>query len=95
MKLGAIISRGHCQDLIDLLYLCQEIPLETLLTRSAEKFGHVRDFPLQALKGLADRSLAREEPLPDLLAPLTWTEADLFWEREVRRLGRARVGLTD
>src|SRR5262249_1038689 len=56
MKLGAIISRGSRRDFLDLYLLCRELPLATLLDRAGDKFGHVRDFPLQALKGLADLS---------------------------------------
>ena len=57
MKLGAIISRGTRRDFVDLYLLCQRILLSDLLERSRDKFGHVADFELQALKGLADFSL--------------------------------------
>ncbi len=93
MKLGAIISRGTRRDFVDLFLLCRELPLAELLDRSVDKFGHVRDFPLQALKGLADRSLVEGEPLPTLAPPLEWTEVEGWLEREVRDLGRHRVGL--
>jgi hypothetical protein len=93
MKLAAIISRGEKRDFVDLYLLCRELPLAGLLARSGEKFGHVRDFPLQALKGLADLSLTAGEPMPRLARPLAWDEVEAWALGEVRRLGRERMGL--
>lgn len=93
MKLGAIISRGTRRDFVDLFLLCRRIPLADLLARADDKFGHVRDFPLQALKGLADLSEAEAEPMPKLVVPVEWPEVEAWLRTEVRELGRARVGL--
>jgi hypothetical protein len=95
MKLGAIISRGTKRDFVDLFLLCRELPLETVLDRAPEKFGHVRDFPLQALKGLSDMSLAVNEPMPILEASVEWAEVEEWVHLEVLRLGRQRVGLPE
>lgn len=93
MKLAAIISRGTRRDFADLYLLCRELPLATLLARAEDKFGHVRDFPLQALKGLADLSCIAGEPMPRLALPLAWEEVEDWLAREVRKLGRAKAGL--
>jgi hypothetical protein len=93
MKLGAIISRGTRRDFVDLYLLCRELPLATLLDLAGDKFGHVRDFPLQALKGLADLSEVPGEPMPRLGRPLDWAEVEAWLRTEVRELGRERVGL--
>jgi len=93
MKLGAIISRGSRRDFVDLYLLCRRLPLATLLDLAEDKFGHVRDFPLQALKGLADLSEIEGEPMPRLAAPLDWNEVEAWLRGEVREMGRARVGL--
>jgi hypothetical protein len=93
MKVAAIISRGTRRDFVDLYLLCRTLPLPALLARAEDKFGHVRDFPLQALKGLADTSLVEGEPMPSLTTPLTWEEVESWLNEEVRRLGRERVGL--
>lgn len=93
MKLGAIISRGTRRDFVDLFLLCRRIPLAELLARADDKFGHVRDFSLQALKGLADLSEAEAEPMPRLAVPVDWAEVEAWLRHEVRELGRARVGL--
>lgn len=93
MKLGAIISRGTRRDFVDLYLLCRRLPLTEILDRSADKFGHVRDFRLQALKGLADLSLVDGEPMPRLTAGLEWSEVEAWLRREVSALGREHVGL--
>ncbi len=93
MKLGAIISRGSRRDFVDLYLLCQKLPLPELLARSSEKYGHVRDFPVQALKGLADLSLTDGEPMPELSQPLEWDEVRDWLEAQVRTLARRTIGL--
>ena len=93
MKLGAIISRGTRRDFVDLFLLCRRIPLADLLARADDKFGHVRDFSLQALKGLADLSEAEADPMPRLAVPVDWAEVEAWLRTEVRELGRTRVGL--
>ncbi len=94
MKLGAIISRGTRRDFVDLYLLCQQLPLAELLESSAGKFGHVRDFPLQALKGLSDLSQTEGEPMPTLAAPMDWQEVVSWARSQVEILGRQRVGLS-
>ncbi len=93
MKLAAIISRAGRRDFVDLHLLCRVLPLADLLDRADEKFGHVRDFPLQALKGLADLSEIGGEPMPRLALPLAWEEVETWLLAEVHRLGRAHVGM--
>jgi hypothetical protein len=93
MKLGAIISRGTRRDFVDLDLLCLRVPLELLLARAPDKFGHVGDFALQALKGLADRSEVEGEPMPALAAPLAWDDVERWADDAVRALGAAHVGL--
>ena len=93
MKLGAIISRGTRRDFVDLFLLCRRVPLATLLAAAGDKFGHVGDFRLQALKGLADLTATAEEPMPALAAPLAWEEVAAWAAAEVRSLGGAHVGL--
>jgi hypothetical protein len=94
MKLGAIISRGTRRDFLDLYLLCRDLPLADLLDRCEDKFGHVRDFRLQALKGLADLSQIEGEPLPRLSVSVEWDEVETWLRTQVRELGRAHVGLT-
>jgi hypothetical protein len=94
MKLGAIISRASRRDFVDLYLLCRELPLASLLALAEDKFGHVRDFPLQALKGLADLTEIEGDPMPRLTVPLEWGEVEGWLRSQVRELGRAHVGLS-
>lgn len=93
MKLGAVISRGTRRDFVDLHLLCRHLPLDELLSRAPHKFGHVRDFPLQALKGLADLAQTEGEPMPEMEAEVTWEDVERWVRTEVRELARRRVGL--
>ena len=93
MKLGAIISRGTRRDFVDLYLLCPDLPLAELLEASAAKFGHVRDFPIQALKGLSDLSQTEGEPMPTLAASIDWADVVAWTKEQVEALGRQRVGL--
>lgn len=93
MKLGAIISRGARRDFVDLYLLCREISLARLLDRAADKFGHVRDFRLQALKGLSDLSQVEDEPMPKLTHSLDWQVVVDWLQEEVRQLGRQYLKL--
>jgi hypothetical protein len=92
MKLGAIISRGGRRDFVDLYLLAQRLPLPDLLAAAVDKFGHVGDFPLQALKALADFSDTAEEPMPRLARPLGWEEVEAWARASVRELGAGYVG---
>jgi hypothetical protein len=93
MKLGAIISRGCKRDFLDLYLLCRRLPLAELLERSPDKYGHVRDFPLQALKGLADRSQTAGEPMPVLAVAVDWSEVERWLDTSATSLARQRFGL--
>lgn len=93
MKIAAIISRGTRRDFVDLFLLCRHLSLDELLDVAADKFGHVRDFPLQALKGLADLSLTEGEPMPRLASEVEWPTVEAWIHGEVRRLGRSAAGL--
>lgn len=97
MKLAAIISRGTRRDFVDLFLLGRKLPLDELLERSQEKFGHVLDFPLQALKALVDFSLVDGEPMPRLdqgVEELAWQEVEAWFRGQVETLGRRHVGLS-
>ncbi len=91
MKLGALISRGSRRDFVELYLISRVLPLAEVLARSGEKFGHVGDFPLQAWKALADFSAAEDEPMPELLAPLAWSEVREWALAEAAAGGRAAL----
>ena len=93
MKLGAIISRGTKRDFVDFYLLTRRLPLTTILERSADKFGHVHDFRLQALKGLADDSLTSGEPMPRLNGELEWEQVRTAIAAETRAAAQMSLGM--
>lgn len=94
MKIAAIISRGTKRDFVDLYLLARHLSLDDLLESALDKFGHVRDFPLQALKGLADLTLTQGEPMPKLNdQSLDWRDVESWLTDEIQRLGRNAIGL--
>ncbi|MGH9380094.1 MAG: nucleotidyl transferase AbiEii/AbiGii toxin family protein [Thermoanaerobaculia bacterium] len=95
MKLAALIARAARRDFVDLYLLCRRLPLAALIEHGAAKFSHVRDFSVQALKALADRELAREDPMPELLEPLAWDEVERWADRALRDEARARFQIPE
>lgn len=92
MKLGALISRGTRSDFVDLYLLCRELPLDGLLARASDKFGHVGDFALQAWKALADTSDADDDAMPTLRSPTRWDEVRGWAHEAAARGGRQALG---
>lgn len=95
MKLGAVISRALPRDFVDLYLLTRLVALEEILARSLEKFGHVRDFPLQALKALADIPAAPGESLAPLSPSVDWSDVRRWVETEVRLVAQRYLGMED
>ncbi|MEM8930807.1 MAG: nucleotidyl transferase AbiEii/AbiGii toxin family protein [Acidobacteriota bacterium] len=93
MKMAAITSRAGRRDVADLYLITRHLDLESLLERGPEKFGHVRDFSLLALQGLADLGATRDEPLPTLTVDLAWESIEAWVAGDVRDLARRQIGL--
>jgi hypothetical protein len=93
MKLAAIISRGAKRDFADLYVIARRVPLERLLELAPDKFGHVGDFALQALKSWTDWSELEGEPMPELAEPLEWSVVAEWLVGQSREIGRRHVGL--
>jgi hypothetical protein len=87
MKLGAVISRATVRDLADLEHITRVLPLATVLERAPEKFGHVVDFPLQALKALADLEILGAGDDAETHRLRDWGRS------AARELGRVHLGL--
>ena len=93
MKLGAIISRGSRRDFVDLYLLRQVTSITRLLEAAEDKFGHVLDFPLQAMKALADRSQWSDQPLPELRQPLDESDLIAWLDREIDTFSTREIGI--
>jgi predicted nucleotidyltransferase component of viral defense system len=92
MKISAAVGRGSRKDFMDLHYLCRLIRLEVALNAALRKFPDHPDFDLQAAKALVFFEDAEKEPLPRLLLELSWDQVKSYFEAEVSRYLRRRLG---
>jgi hypothetical protein len=87
MKLSAIASRGTKRDFVDLYAAAREVRLRELLDLFQQKYARTRYNTVHLLKSLVYFADAEMDPMPDLLARLSWDEIKGFFVREVPRLG--------
>ena len=93
MKLAAVISRGTKRDFVDLFLLVKDWPIEHIFDHGPSKFGHVLDFPLQALKAMGDRARAEGDPMPPVTNGLSWSQVEQWLDGPIRDYARRQVGL--
>lgn len=87
MKLDAVSSRGKKRDFVDLYQICQTaFSLEQVIHHFERKYAGVRYSMVHLLKSLTYFEDAEPDPMPPMLVPLEWAEAQRFFEGEVRRL---------
>lgn len=82
MKISAITSRGARRDFIDLYAAAQPHGLAELLRLFHQKYARVNYSWLHVLKSLTYFEDADKEPMPEMLAPITWAEVKSFFLRE-------------
>lgn len=86
MKMSAIAGRGARRDFIDLFVIAQEYGLARLLDHFKEKYAQI-DFNLvHALKSLTYFADAENEPMPEMLTPLSWNQVAEFFRQEAPKL---------
>ena len=86
MKISAIASRGTKRDFIDLYFLAQTHGLDQLLGWFAKKYAKTNYSTIHVLKSLTYFEEAERDPMPDMLAPLSWDAVKQFFTREASRL---------
>jgi hypothetical protein len=86
MKVSAIASRGTKRDFVDLYVLSQRYSLDQLLTWFRAKFAQTNYSMVHVLKSMAYFEEAEQDPMPDMLVPLSWEEVKRFFAREAARL---------
>ena len=72
MKLDALLARSVRKDFYDLYFICEKIPLRTILALAPRKYPSVRDFETQTVKRLVYFENADVDPDPRLLFPVSW-----------------------
>jgi hypothetical protein len=86
MKLSAIASRGTKRDFIDLYLMAKQCSLAHLLEGFKQKYAEVNYSLTHLLKSLTWFEDADKEPMPDMLAPLSWEDVKMFLRGEAPRL---------
>ena len=87
MKLDTLLSRAARKDFYDLYFICQEIPLRTLLDLAPRKYASVRDFEAQTVKRLVYFKNAEADLDPVFLQPISWASVKAFFFQQAREIG--------
>ncbi len=80
MKLSAVLGRGSKKDFIDLYEICQQLGLNRVMATAGRKFPLHTDFPLQAARALLYFDDAEKEPMPRMLAAISWEDVKSYFE---------------
>ena len=86
MKISAIASRGTKRDFIDLYVLSQHYGLEQIVSWFRRKYAQTNYSKVHVLKSLSYVEDAEKDPMPDMLASLSWEDVKQFFVREAPKL---------
>jgi hypothetical protein len=86
IKLDAVANRGSRRDFVDLYVAARTWGLPEILRWFETKYAGVAYNRVHLFKALTYFRDAEQEPMPDLLIPLTWNEVRSFFRTEVPRL---------
>jgi predicted nucleotidyltransferase component of viral defense system len=84
MKLSALASRGSRRDFVDLYVVAREYGIPQLLDLFRSKFAQANYNLLHVRKSLTYFADAEQEPMPDMLMPLSWEEVKQFFLEQAR-----------
>lgn len=73
-KLQTVGMRGSRKDFIDIYFLLKEMPLETLLAYTKEKYAESNYSETHILKSLVYFDDAEEQPFPRMHQDVSWEE---------------------
>jgi hypothetical protein len=88
MKLDALLSRAARKDFYDIYFVCQRIPLKSLLDLAPQKYPSVRDFETQVIKRLVFFDSAERETDPPLLQPIKWQTIKQYFILQAKEIGQ-------
>lgn len=89
MKMSAIAARGTRRDFIDLHVAAEHYGLPALFGLFQKKYARVNYSMAHIRKSLTYFEDAEREPMPDMLAPLSWEDVKRRFQSEVPRLERS------
>ena len=93
MKLAAINARGTRRDFIDVYCLRNTISLDRLLELAGTKYSNRPSFLAVASRALSYFDDAEQQPMPELLHPVSWEDVRDYCEAAARQLARRLSGL--
>ncbi len=85
MKISSISSRGSRRDFIDLYAIAESYPLSELLRLFDQKYSRTPYNRMHILKSLVYFSDAENEPMPDMLLPMSWNKVKEYFLDEVKK----------
>lgn len=88
MKMDTIGSRGARRDFVDLYVVSQVYGLPAILEWFATKYAGAPYNRAHLLKALTYFVDAEQEPLPEMLVAIDWSEVTQYFTREAPRLAR-------
>ena len=88
MKLDAIANRGSRRDFVDLYLAAKTYGLREIFDWFATKYASVSYSRTHLFKALTYFEDAEQEPMPDMLVPLEWTDVKQYFLSQVPRLPR-------
>lgn len=83
MKIGTIMSRGKKRDFVDLYVISQRYALQNLLELFKQKYAKTHYNPEFILKSLVYFEDAEDDPMPEMLAGISWEEVKRFFKEHV------------
>ena len=89
MKLSAAANRGRKKDFIDIAFLLDKFSIEDLFDLYQRKFS-VSEYSF-ALRGLTYFDDAEDDPMPEMLIPVTWKDVKRKIESAVREFVKGRT----
>lgn len=86
MKISTILSRGKKRDFIDLYVAAERHGLQQLTEMFRRKYERTHYNFQYVLKSLTYFDDAEGDPMPEMLAPVSWDKVKRFFEKEVPAL---------
>lgn len=83
MKVSAIAGRGTKRDFIDLYAVSRDYGLPQILEWFKKKFAAANYNRVHLLKSLTYFEDAENDPLPDMLTPVSWEDVKRYFVNEV------------
>ena len=88
MKLDAIGNRGSRRDFVDLWLAAKTYGLREIIDWFAIKYASVSYSRTHLFKSLTYFADAEQEPMPDMLSPIEWTDVTQYFLAQAPRLPR-------